>query len=183
MPWLKFFIQTAIDVAEADSVITEKQAAVARESNHSITWHSMRTTMLSAAVKSKVDDKIIGLQANWKNPGQLVQKYARKRKELSVQMVQGLAAEIREQWKPDPQRFEVEDDLDVVDPAPCEYVVKGSLPPKALVASDLRYHIKLLSMSSTHTICGRLSLKDVVSFGPDAPGMVCHHCQTKLQNS
>ena len=72
---------------------------MARESNHSITWHSMRTTMLSAAVKSKVDDKIIGLQANWKNPGQLVQKYARKRKELSVQMVQGLAAEIREQWK------------------------------------------------------------------------------------
>ena len=29
-----------------------------------ITWHSMRVTMLSEAVKARVDDKIVGMQAN-----------------------------------------------------------------------------------------------------------------------
>ena len=54
--------------------------------------------MLSAAVEAGVDDKAIGLQANWKDPGPLVLKYARKRKDLSVGMVRNLAAQLREQW-------------------------------------------------------------------------------------
>ena len=37
-----------------------------------ITWHSCRVTLLSAAVQAQVPDKEIGLQANWKNPSQLV---------------------------------------------------------------------------------------------------------------
>ena len=65
--------------------------------------------MLSAAVEAGVDDKAIGLQANWKDPGPLVLKYARKRKDLSVGMVRNLAAQLREQWKPDPEEFTVED--------------------------------------------------------------------------
>eukprot|EP00435_Cladocopium_sp_Y103_P061366 s1473_g23.t1 len=48
----------------------------------------MRVTMLAEAVKANVDDKIVGLQANWKDPSQLVLKYARQRKELSVAMVE-----------------------------------------------------------------------------------------------
>ena len=50
--------------------------------------------MLSAAVEAGVDDKAIGLQANWKDPGPLVLKYARKRKDLSVGMVRNLAAQL-----------------------------------------------------------------------------------------
>ena len=70
-----------------------------------ITWHSMRVTMLAEAVKANVDDKIVGLQANWKDPKQLVLKYARQRKELSVAMVKDMAAKIRDSWVPDPEKF------------------------------------------------------------------------------
>ena len=181
IPWLRYFLSCAIDVAQTDGVITEGHADEARSSTTEITWHSMRATLLSAAVNSQVDDKIIGLQANWKDPSQLVLKYARQRKELSIRMVKDLAARIRSEWVPDRTKFEVEDDDDVVEPSPCEYVVKSSLPPRALVASDLRYHIKQALINPTHTICGRLSLDDVVSFGSIAPGMVCQHCQSKLQ--
>ena len=153
LPWLRYFAQLAIDVALADGVITHEQAEESTGMCHEITWHSLRATLLSAAVKSQVDDKIIVLQANWKDPSQLVLKYARQRKELSVRMVQDLAAQIRAEWTPDPKEFEVEDDVDVVDPSPCEYVVKSSLPPRALVSSDLRYHIKQTSINSTHTHC------------------------------
>ena len=161
LPWLRYFAQLAIDVALADGVITHEQAEESTGMCHEITWHSLRATLLSAAVKSQVDDKIIVLQANWKDPSQLVLKYARQRKELSVRMVQDLAAQIRAEWTPDPKEFEVEDDVDVVDPSPCEYVVKSSLPPRALVSSDLRYHIKQTSINSTHTH----TVRSVVAFG------------------
>ena len=180
LQWLRFFAHQAVDSAEAAALLSPAETPALRKNANEITWHSMRATMLSAAVKAHVDDKIIALQANWKDPSQLVLKYARQRKELSVQMVQDLAAKIREQWNPDPGRFEVCDDIDVVEPSVTEYVVKSSLPPKALSDADLRYHLMNTSFNRTHTLCGRLALADATSFGPEQPGIVCSHCQNKL---
>ena len=87
---------------------------------HGISWHSMRVTLLDAAVKNQVDTKIIGLQANWRDPGPMVLKYARQRKDLSVAMVKKLAKDLRETWTPDADRFEADDDPDVVEPSACQ---------------------------------------------------------------
>ena len=48
-------------------------------------------------------DKEIGLQANWKNPSQLVLKYARSRKEISIEMVKRLTKRIASDWKSPPE--------------------------------------------------------------------------------
>ena len=94
--------------------------------------------MLSAAVEAGVDDKAIGLQVNWKDPGPLVLKYARKRKDLSVGMVRNLAAQLREQWKPDPEEFTVEDrGTGIV----IEYVLKNNASAAKITAADVKFHI------------------------------------------
>ena len=97
--------------------------------------------MLSAAVEAGVDDKAIGLQANWKDPGPLVLKYARKRKDISVGMVRNLAAQLREQWKPDPEEFTVEDRDDIVEPVVIEYVLKNNASAAKITAADVKFHI------------------------------------------
>ena len=75
-------------------------------------------------------------------------------------MVKDLASQLREDWKPDDDQFEVEDQPEVVEPEIPEFVVRSTLPSKALVASDLRCHIMLGSVSETHTVCGRMKLSD-----------------------
>ncbi|CAK9020159.1 Extracellular signal-regulated kinase 2 (ERK2) (Defective in aggregation protein C) (MAP kinase 2), partial [Durusdinium trenchii] len=100
-------------------------ASLRRDDGRHVVPNSL--TITEDALMGLVDDKIIGLQANWKDPSQLVLKYARQRKELSIRMVQDLAARIRAEWVPDQNHFEVEDDDDVVEPSPCEYVVKNAI--------------------------------------------------------
>ena len=181
--WLQFFLRQALEVAHRDRVLTDDQIDTVGPLCDEVTWHSMRVTLLDAAVHSKTDDKLIALQANWKDPSQLVLKYARQRKQLSVQMVKDLALQLREQWKPDVETFEIEDVPDVVEPDVPEYVVRSKLPSKALVASDLRCHVRLCSANPTHTLCGRVKLADATSFGPEPPGMVCQHCSNKLKSA
>ena len=182
LPWLRYFLDQALTIALEDHVIDAVDTDFVRAQCAKVTCHSLRVTLLDAAVHAGADDKVIGLQANWKDPSQLVLKYARSRKELSVRMVQDLATAIRESWTPDQESFEVEDEPEVVAPAVREYVAKATMPSKALVASDFKYHIMDTVINESHTLCGRLKLSDVVSFGPDAPGMICHHCQTKLKS-
>ena len=82
------------------------------------------------------------LQANWKDPSQLVLKYARQRKELSVAMVKDMASKLRDQWVPDPDLFVVEEeDAEVTEPIVQEFIVKSSIPERALLSSDFRCHI------------------------------------------
>ena len=145
-----------------------------------VTWHSMRVTMLSEAVKARVDDKIVGLQANWKDPSQLVLKYARQRKELSVAMVKEMADKFRKNWTPNPDKFVVEDeDEEVTEPMIIEFIVKSSLPEKALKACDFRCHVFDRRVNEEASICGRLKLADAVSVGSQAPGMICQLCKSK----
>ncbi|CAE7939760.1 unnamed protein product, partial [Symbiodinium necroappetens] len=73
-----------------------------------ITWHSCRVTLLAAAVQAQEPDKEIGLQANWNDPSQLVLKYARSRKEISIEMVKTLTKRISSDWKSPPE-FGAED--------------------------------------------------------------------------
>ena len=182
LPWLRYFLDQALTVALEDHAVELEDFDQVKADCAKVTCHSLRVTFLDAAVHAGADDKVIGLQANWADPSKLVLKYARNRKELSVRMVQDLATEIRESWNPDQDSFEVEDQPDVAAPVVREYVAKATTPSKALVASDFKYHIMDTLINESHTLCGRLKLSDVISFGPEAPGMTCQHCQNRLKS-
>ena len=145
-----------------------------------VSWHSMRVTLLDAAVKNQVDSKIIGLQANWRDPGPMVLKYARQRKDLSVAMVKKLAKDLTETWTPDKDQFEADDDPDVVEPSMSEFVLKDNVSEKALTSSEVKYHIVNRSINPDFSLCGKIPLTEAVSFGSEPPGPVCKLCENAL---
>ncbi len=132
MAWLKFIRTASVSHGVEIGMLTEDDKKLLDEEVTKITWHSMRVTMLDAAVNKKVDDKLIGLQANWKDPGPLVLKCARQRQELSVAMVKDVAAQLREEWIPEPDKFTVEDEVKfLVEPQGIQYVVKSQVHGKS----------------------------------------------------
>ena len=179
MAWMKFFFGKALNVAIETNLIKEGERNELEKEVQMITWHSMRVTMLSAAVHSGVDDKAISLQANWKDPGPMVLKYARKRKDLSISMVKNLAIELREGWMPDPKEFGVDDQVEVVEPVTIEFVAKNNTSATRISAADVKFHIFHRGLSSTQTLCGRLEIADCISFGAEPPGDVCKICLAK----
>ena len=174
MAWLKFVLGEALGLAIDSDLIKESEREKLQQDIQVITWHSMRVTMLDAAVHAGVDDKAIGLQANWKDPGPLVLKYARKRKDLSISMVKNLATQLREQWKPNPEEFQVDDQADVVEPVTIEFVAKNNASATRISAADVKYHI--FHQGHNATQCGRLEIADCVSFGSEPPGDICKIC-------
>ena len=180
LSWLKNFMLRGLAEASARKVVDLNEVDELEAAVRQITWHSMRVTMLSEAVKAQVDDKIVGLQANWKDPSQLVLKYARQRKELSVEMVKSMAESLRKQWVPDPDQFVVDEEEDeITEPVLTEFIVRAALPAKALSSGDLRCHIFDRRVSDETSICGRLKLQDAESVGSQAPGLVCQFCKYK----
>ena len=176
MAWLKFFLGKALNGAIGANLIKEEERDGLEKEVQMITWHSMRVTMLDAAVHSGVDDKAIGLQANWKDPGPMVLKYARKRKDLSIRMVKNLAIELREGWTPDPKEFGVDDQVEVVEPVPIEFVAKNNTSATRISAADVKFHIFHRGLNNTQTLCGRLEIDDCISFGAEPPGDICKIC-------
>ena len=171
--------------AKVLNLVQLNELETAEKAVQEVTWHSMRVTMLSEAVKAQVDDKIVGLQANWKDPKQLVLKYARSRKELSVAMVKDMASKLREEWVPDSKQFvieeEDEEDEEVQGPVVREFIVKASLSASSFDSAVFRCHIFDPSFSSSASICSRLKMSDAVSVGPHAPGMICQLCKSKAK--
>lgn len=183
MAWLKHHMLQALLCARKNELIALNEVDELQSSISEITWHSMRVTFLSEAVKNNVDDKAVGLQANWKDPSQLVLKYARQRKEISVAMVKGVAAKVKEAWTPPTSSFVVEEDEDsaMQEPLKIEYILKASLPAKALSSADFRCRILDPAADSDGSICGRLKMAEAVSVGHTAPGMICQHCSAKIK--
>ena len=180
LSWLKSFLLQGLMEARTLDLVAVNELSGLEAAVREVTWHSMRVTMLSEAVKARVDDKIVGLQANWKDPSQLVLKYARQRKELSVAMVKEMADKFRKNWTPNPDKFVVEDeDEEVTEPMLIEFIVKSSLPEKALKACDFRCHVFDRTVNEAASICGRLKMADAVSVGSQAPGMICQLCKSK----
>ena len=58
-----------------------------------------RATMLDQAVHCKCTEPAIGVQANRKNPGQLVLKYTRSRSSLPALMIKDLVAEVAKDFE------------------------------------------------------------------------------------
>ena len=178
LAWLKFCVVRALEISVKKGHLDPAKGDDLSKGVHSISWHSMRVTLLDAAVKNQVDTKIIGLQANWRDPGPMVLKYARQRKDLSVAMVKKLAKDLRETWTPDADRFEADDDPDVVEPSVAEYVLKDNVSEKALASSDVKFHIINRAINSEFSLCGKIPLGETISFGTEPPGPICKLCET-----
>ena len=183
LAWLKHFMLLAIVDGSKRGEVQLNELESLKEVIQEITWHSMRVTLLSEAVKSQVDDKVVGLQANWKDPKQLVLKYARQRKELSVAMVKEMTEKARSQWQPDRDEYLIEEDEEEVEAPfmPIEYMVKAKLPEKALASADLKCHILDPSVSDTASLCGRLLIQDAELVGRRPTCMVCKICQQRSE--
>ena len=64
MAWMKFLFTRALGLAIKTKCIHDGHQEKFEKEIQSITWRSMRVTMLSAAVEAGVDDKAIGLQGS-----------------------------------------------------------------------------------------------------------------------
>ena len=183
LAWLKHFTLLAIVESSKTGSITVNELEDLQKRADEITWHSMRVTLLAEAVKENVDEKVIGLQANWKDPRQLVLKYARQRKELSVAMVKGMTEKIKQKWKPEEDLFVVEEDEeDKGSPfMPVEYIIKAKLPARSITSADIKCHILDPSVSDQTSLCGRLKMQDAESVGPRPTCMICKLCEQKLE--
>ena len=179
LEWLKHFMLMAIVDGSKRGDLNVNDLEELKPQIAQITWHSMRVTLLAEAVRNNVDDKIVGLQANWKDPKQLVLKYARQRKELSVAMVKEMTGKIKDNWQPG-QEIVVDEEEEIEEPfMPIEYLVKAQLPARALAASDLKCHILDPSVSTEASLCGRLKVAEAESVGRRPTCMVCKICNQK----
>ena len=93
-------------------------------------------------------------------------------------MVKKLAKDLRETWTPDADRFEADDDPDVVEPSVAEYVLKDNVSEKALASSDVKFHIINRAINSEFSLCGKIPLGETISFGTEPPGPICKLCET-----
>ena len=170
--WLRYVLTTAASDDLKRGLISPPDLKGHLQLIQEITWHSCRVTLLSAAVQAQVPDKEIGLQANWKNPSQLVLKYARSRKEISIEMVKRLTKRIASDWKSPP------------DFGDCSltYVTKArssSAPAKDL---NLKYHAMYIDgTGAERTLCGRYKITECDDLGEIPPSsQMCSLCAGKI---
>ena len=180
--WLRYVLTTAASDDLKRGLISPPDLKGHLQLIQEITWHSCRVTLLSAAVQAQVPDKEIGLQANWKDPSQLVLKYARSRKEISIEMVRRLTKRIASDWKSPPE-FEAEDS-NLVDFGDCTltYVTKArssSVPAKDL---NLKYHAMYIDGTGTErTLCGRYKITECDDLSEIPPSsQMCSLCSGKI---
>ena len=136
--------------------------------------------MLSLAVHEGEPEQAIGLQANWKDPGPMVLKYARERKKVALDMVGRLIKRMREEWSPPVevlQDAEVDVQEDVQDTDPIEYFVKDSKRAKG--SYDLKFHVKEKGFDATRSACKRIQLTSLISVGSMCPDLLqlCSDCK------
>ena len=180
--WLRYVLTTAVSDALKRGHISPPDLKGYLQLIQEITWHSCRVTLLAAAVQAQEPDKEIGLQANWKNPSQLVLKYARSRKEISIEMVKRLTKRIASDWKSPPE-FEAEDS-NLVDFGDCTltYVTKARSSVGPAKDLSLKYHAMYIDgTGAERMLCGRYKITEYDDLGEIPPSsQMCSLCSGKI---
>ena len=179
LAWLRYVIVQALRVAVEKKKIKQEDMSRVLPFYKVVTWHSCRVTLLSLAVLEGEYEQSIGLQANWKNPGPMVMKYARNRKQVALKMLSRLIVKMKDDWSPEVAKeegVEIEDDDDAQFPDPPEFFVKDS--NKAGKTFDLKFHVKALGMGQTKTACKKFLISNLVSVGSLCPDttQLCQGC-------
>ena len=185
LAWLKYTIVHALRLALDSKRLTQEDMARVVPFFKVVTWHSCRVTLLSLAVLEGEHEQSIGLQANWKNPGPMVMKYARDRKQVALKMLSRLIVKMKDDWTPQVEAEEgvvIDDDEDAQLPEPPEFFVKDS--NKAGRTFDLKFHVKALGLGQTKTACKKFLIKSLVSVGSLCPDItqLCQGCAKARQD-
>lgn len=175
LPWLRYFLSKAAVSMFKQNKISKQDYEHCREVSKKATWHSPRVTLLSEAVHQEQDEKAIAVQANWKNPGPLVLKYARARKEISMRMVRRITDELRTESHPMLDEAD-EELLPIADAAPMLYVIKDSKRARSARDVDLKCHIVPGRGDAARTLCRRVLLAECIEVGHIPPCAVCSVC-------
>ena len=181
LTWLKFVCSLAVELGVKKATISAEEAQRVMGFHKAVTWHSARCSMLSLAVHRGEAEPQIGLQGNWKNPGPMIQKYARDRKQVALQMVTRLIGGLRDEWKPSglsaEDELEIEPELQSADPL--EFFLKNSKRSSAL--TDLKFHVKALGLDESKTACRKFDLDDLCSVGTALPELsqICSECKKR----
>ena len=148
-----------------------------------VTWHSLRVTLLNAAVHAGVEALPISMQANHANTD-LVIKYTRDRRHVPLQMVGKLLGDLRQGWIPeapagvlaDLDHFS-EDEPD--DSAPQFYVQQGLA--KFRLIKHPKFHVTAKDDLS-RLACNKLAISDCSPLGgstvPDL-SVICKSCKKR----
>jgi hypothetical protein len=149
----------------------------------SITWHSCRVTLLSAAVHAGVDALPISMQANHANTD-LIVKYTRDRRTVPLKMVGQLLADLRSQWIPQPDnstlalkgeedQFSADDEDDT---APVYYMKKSKVSSRSILSQ--KFHITAID-DLVHLACSHVQLSDCDPIGHEIPdiSVLCIRCR------
>ena len=175
LKWVKYFCSKAISDGKVSGKIDGDEAEKLSEVVRDITWHSVRVTLLNAAVHEGADENEIGLQANWKNPGPMVLKYARDRRTLPLRLVARLCSKMKDGWSPGPDII-VDDEPAVTNPLPVTFYVKR----ESARANDcsFKFHSSSLIIGCPKVACGKLKITDCEPIGDELPdvNMLCAAC-------
>ena len=179
MIWLAYSLKRVLKIACSHRWLQPGEGTELLEVAMRLAGHSGRVTLLSLAVHEGESEQAIGLQANWKDPGPMVLKYARNRKEISAKMVDRLISSMRSSWEPKDQAVEdiIDEDEDVQSPEPLEFFLKKSKRVGSL--KDLKFHVKVAAGSDeAKTACLKFNLIDLVSVGTAQPELasICSAC-------
>jgi hypothetical protein len=153
-----------------------------------LTWHSLRVTLLNAAVHAGVDALPVSMQANHANTD-LVVKYTRERRKVPLQMVGKLLGDLRQQWIPkapvtaligsSSSSAPIIDDFsedEAEDHLPNFYVQKGLARTRAIKYP--KFHITEKGDLS-RLACNKLKISDCEPLGTEAPdvSVICGLCK------
>ena len=181
--WLRYVLTTAASDDLKRGLISPPDLKGHLQLIQEITWHSCRVTLLPAAVQAQVPDKEIGLQANWKNPSQLVLKVRaepqgdldRDGQEAHEEDRVGLevSARVRGRGLQSGRLRRLHSDL---------YVTKArssSVPAKDL---NLKYHAMYIDgTGAERTLCGRYKITECDDLGEIPPSsQMCSLCSGKI---
>ena len=93
------FLKATLAEAVIKSQLPDKRRVALSRIIQQTTWHSLRVTLLNAAVHAGVEALPISMQANHANTD-LVVKYTRDRRQVPLQMAGKLLGDLRRSWQP-----------------------------------------------------------------------------------
>ena len=191
LKWVKYSFDLVVLHSFRSGEINDAQLQELKQIILSITWHSMRVTLLDEAVHREKHSEAIAIQANWSSGNEMVLKYTRNRREVPLKMISSMITEIKNEWKPKAREpgeadadhgceFSEEDELE--DDLTRIFYMKKSLfdAPTARI-SVVRYHV-VDPDDATLTACKRIKISECCPVGSVAPdsSMICKVCARGL---
>ena len=144
-----------------------------------VTWHSLRVTLLDAAVHAGVDALPISMQANHATTD-LVVKYTRERRQVPLQMVGKLLSDLRHNWHPRSEALvPIQDEFSEDEPdelLPQFYVKKGVAHSRLIVHP--KFHVTSKD-DLTKLACNMLQISECEPIGAALPdiSVLCGRCK------